>query len=107
MLKKGEEMLKHDTKVEIVDERNEKGTNFQEIMRLLSQKQSIFDYARKNPSKAGLFIILVGILTLVFSGRMIRFVMFASNFILRVVAVYYTIKNALRFLPKFGRKKRA
>jgi hypothetical protein len=99
-------MLKQDTKVEIVDERNEKGTSLQEIMKLLSQKQSVFDYARKNPSKAGLFIILVGILTLIFSGRMIRFIMFASNFILRVAAVYYAVKNALRFLPKFGRKKR-
>ncbi|NLF83187.1 MAG: hypothetical protein GX568_04290 [Candidatus Gastranaerophilales bacterium] len=100
-------MLKQDTKVEIVDERDEKGTTLQEILKLLSQKQSVFDYARKNPSKAGLLIILVGILTLVFSGRMIRLIMSVSNIILRVVAVYYVIKNAFSFLPKFGRKKRA
>jgi hypothetical protein len=100
-------MLKQSKNVEIVNESEEKGNSIQELIMLMSKKQSIFEYIRKNPQKASVLIILVGVLTLFLSGRVIRFIMSGAATIIRVVMWAYAIKNALRFLPKFRKKKLA
>lgn len=91
-------------KSEKIEKLEQTGNTIKELVKEVSQKRSINRYFGEHPERATAMAVLIGIVALFFSAHLIRLIMSGTAVVLRIAVMAYTVRKALRFLPKFGKK---